>query len=76
MGDGCRGKVGIAPPSTKLLDGVGWESCSGSCCGCTDPQAVVLYFRGSYPHCSTRDNRVTRKLLAVSGLPFLKWKRG
>ena len=34
------GKVGIAPPSTKFLDGVGRESCSGSCCGCTDPQAV------------------------------------
>ena len=43
------GKVGIAPPSTKLLDGVGWESCSGNCCGCTDPQAVGVVFSWVIP---------------------------
>ena len=67
------GKVGIAPPSTKLLDGVGWESCSGNCCGCTDPQAVGVVFSWVIPTLlPTRDNRVTRKLLA----PVLEVEEG
>jgi len=49
------GTIGIAPPSTKFLDGVGWESCSGTAVAALIRKLWVLYLRGSYPHCSTRD---------------------
>ena len=60
-----------------LLNGVSGKACSGCYCisGCTNASVVFSWIVATLLH-HTRDMRVERMFLDVSGVPSLKWNRG
>ena len=59
-----------------LLNGVSEKTYSGSyCMGCTIASVVFGRIVATLLH-HTRDRKVERKFLNVSGVPSLKWKTG
>ena len=55
--------------SSKVLNGVSGKAC------CTNVGVIFGWIVATLLH-RTRDRKVEQKLLDVSGLPSLKWKRG